>query len=155
MPSPQISSHTVQTNNGKFHSDILTHRKCHFHFPHCLSSCFHAKSPDCFIAVIRKNVDISSLLRSGARVAPTQLSDFFNAVIRKNYCGCQLTPQKWGSGFSNAVIRKNYCGYQLSHSPGSNFFDLSFQEETIVDRSFSVYLCFNTYVHYTASNYII
>ena len=73
-------------------------------------------------------------------------SDFFNAIIRKSYCGCQLTPQKWGSGFSNAVIKKTIVDIS-SHSQGSIFVDLSFQEETIVDRSLRV-LYLGKYVNY-------
>ena len=102
MPSPQTSSHTVQTNNGKFHSDSLTHRKCHFIF----EIVYHPVSmPSLQISSLQLsgNVDISSLLRSGARVSPTQLSDFFNAVFGENY-----------------------CGYQFPF-PGLKFLDLSFQ----------------------------
>ena len=61
-------------------------------------------------------MDVSSLLRSGARVSPTQLSGKTIVDI-------------------------------ISHSQGSNFFDLSFQEETIVDRSLRV-LYLGKYVNY-------
>ena len=61
-------------------------------------------------------VDVSSLLRSGARVSPTQLS-------------------------GKTIVDIS------SHSQGSNFFDLSFQEETIVDRSLRV-LYLGKYVNY-------